>query len=145
MQYNIMITKIKSLLSIAMAILGTSAIGANSINNTVVTNVVNEITSKNTVIDNSLLLRGVSQVAALWQDSDGTNADFASFVKENYAQTSESRDELFKKLSTSRHSKSSGRRTKPADNSRRSGTNKHRLYYECIQSIFSLMERSLRK
>lgn len=100
MQYNIMITKIKSLLSIAMAILGTSAISANSINNTVVTNVVNEITSKNTVIDNSLLLRGVSQVAALWQDSDGTNADFASFVKENYAQTSESRDELFKKLST---------------------------------------------
>lgn len=60
-----------------------------------------EISKSDTTIDSALLLRGVSQVSALWQTSDGSDEDFRQFVVTNYASTPEVRKELFNKLCTS--------------------------------------------
>ena len=79
--------------------MGAYSISPITIDNNVISDVVNEITAKNTNVDKDLLLRGTSQVAALWQESDGSVDDFVSFIKSNYAQTEETRLELFEKLS----------------------------------------------
>lgn len=50
--------------------------------------------------DAERLHRGVSQVAYLWQESDGTQAEFTEFVCNNYMATPALREELFAKLST---------------------------------------------
>lgn len=49
--------------------------------------------------DKSLVEKGVSQAAALWQPGDGTAEEFQSFVLENYAADPMEREELFEKLS----------------------------------------------
>lgn len=49
--------------------------------------------------DKSLVEKGVSQAAALWQPGDGTAEEFQSFVLENYAADPKEREELFEKLS----------------------------------------------
>ena len=93
-------TKLKTLLLTILATMIISGVNASTINEDVVAEAVNNIAAKNSYINKSLLQRGVSQVAALWQDSDGTAEDFTAFITENFARTAEARHELFKKLST---------------------------------------------
>lgn len=50
-------------------------------------------------VDSSLTERGVRQVAALWQQTDGTEADFVELVTTHYAATTEERKVLFDRLS----------------------------------------------
>ncbi len=42
--------------------------------------------------------RGVGQVAALWEETDGTAKEFSSFCLENFTGSAEAREELFDKL-----------------------------------------------
>jgi hypothetical protein len=50
-------------------------------------------------VDSLLTERGVRQVAALWQQTDGTEADFVELVTTHYAATAEERKVLFDRLS----------------------------------------------
>ena len=50
-------------------------------------------------VDSLLTERGVRQVAALWQQTDGTEADFIELVTTHYAATAEERKVLFDRLS----------------------------------------------
>ena len=43
--------------------------------------------------------RGVRQVAALWQEADGTEADFVELVTTHYAATAEEKKVLYNRLS----------------------------------------------
>ncbi len=43
--------------------------------------------------------RGITQVAALWNETDGTTADFTTFCLENYQADADSRKKLFETLS----------------------------------------------
>ena len=49
--------------------------------------------------DLSLAERGVRQVAALWQEADGTESDFVELVTTNYAATAEAKQVLYDRLS----------------------------------------------
>ena len=49
--------------------------------------------------NHDVMKRGVEQVAALWQEQDGTDEEFAQFVKDNYVADAEARKVLFDKLS----------------------------------------------
>ena len=49
--------------------------------------------------DLSLAERGVRQVAALWQEADGTEADFVELVTTHYAATAEEKQVLYDRLS----------------------------------------------
>ena len=91
---------IKRLVLAIMIVMSVNNISAKVIDEAAVVNIVGEMTFNDASIDGKLLQRGVSQVANLWQESDGSNEDFVKFVKENYATTSEARRELFDKLST---------------------------------------------
>ena len=90
---------IKRLVLAIMIVMSVNNISAKVIDEAAVVNIVGEMTFNDASIDGKLLQRGVSQVANLWQESDGSNEDFVKFVKENYATTSEARRELFDKLS----------------------------------------------
>ena len=94
-------TKFKTLLLTILATMIISGVNASTINEDVVAEAVNKIAAKNSYINKSLLQRGASQVAALWQDSDGTAEDFTTFITDNFATTAEARHDLFNKLSTS--------------------------------------------
>ena len=48
--------------------------------------------------DSSLVARGVTQVAALWSDGDGTEADFQALVSSCYAGAGEEREKLYGRL-----------------------------------------------
>ena len=50
-------------------------------------------------VDSLLTERGVRQVAALWQQTDGTEADFVELVTTHYAATAEEKKVLFDRLS----------------------------------------------
>lgn len=50
-------------------------------------------------VDSLLTERGVRQVAALWQQTDGTEADFVELVTTHYAATAEERKVLYDRLS----------------------------------------------
>lgn len=91
--------KIKLLL-FAIITMSVININASTIKENIVADVVSEMTATDNTIDSQLLHRGVSQVAALWQDSDGSTDDFIKFIKGNYASTADSRHKLFEKLST---------------------------------------------
>ena len=91
--------RIKLILLAVMGMMSVCNINAKTISDGVVTDVVAEISAANEKVDSELLQRGASQVAMLWQDSDGSAEDFAKFVKENYAPSAEARHELFGKLS----------------------------------------------
>lgn len=49
--------------------------------------------------DQELMRRGIAQCAALWTSADGSEEEFAQFVKKNYAATPEARQQLFESLS----------------------------------------------
>lgn len=50
--------------------------------------------------DAQLIERGINQTAALWRQSDGTEAEFKEFVQENFKGTAQDKQRLFEKLQT---------------------------------------------
>ena len=56
------------------------------------------ITTANPEVDVTLVTRGVEQVAALWQENDGSEADFQDLVSRSYAGTCEERIVLYNRL-----------------------------------------------
>ena len=56
------------------------------------------ITTANPEVDVTLVTRGVEQVAALWQENDGSEADFQDLVSRSYAGTCEEKQMLYNRL-----------------------------------------------
>ena len=56
------------------------------------------ITTANPEVDVTLVTRGVEQVATLWQENDGSEADFQDLVSRSYAGTCEERIVLYNRL-----------------------------------------------
>ena len=48
--------------------------------------------------DTSLVIRGVEQVAGLWNETDGSESDFQTLMSSSYAGSSEERDVLYQRL-----------------------------------------------
>ena len=48
--------------------------------------------------DSSMVARGAEQVAALWDESDGTEADYLALVSQSYAASSEAKAELYNRM-----------------------------------------------
>ena len=48
--------------------------------------------------DSAILARGVEQVAALWQEEDGSSADFIELITQNYASTASKKEYLYQRL-----------------------------------------------
>lgn len=69
------------------------------IDDTVVTNAVDNVKSAQPSADESLLKKGVSHAASLWRAEDGTPEEFTSFVKDNYISDPEKRKVVFSKIS----------------------------------------------
>ena len=88
---------IKRLVLATTIVMNGNNISARVIDDNAVAHVVTEMSTAG--VDNAMLQRGVSQVAALWTEDDGNVEEFTSFVKENYATTPEARRDLFDKLS----------------------------------------------
>ena len=85
-------------LVIMATIINVNQANASVIDDTIVASVVTDMSTENPQCDSELIARGVTQVAALWQDADGSADNFKRFVKENYMATPEKRQELFDKL-----------------------------------------------
>ena len=68
--------------------------GVSNISDSTVASIVSETPSA----DKALLERGVRQAAALWRAEDGSEEEFRSFVKENYAADPADRKALYDKL-----------------------------------------------
>ena len=69
------------------------------ISDTTIQNSIKAITQAHPEADTALMARGVKQVAALWQESDGTEADFQALVTSSYAGTQAERHTLYNRLS----------------------------------------------
>jgi hypothetical protein len=48
--------------------------------------------------DSSMVARGAEQVAALWDESDGTEADYLALVSQSYAASGEAKAELYNRM-----------------------------------------------
>ncbi len=91
--------RIFSLLVVIVMIMSTTATYARIIDDATVNKAVETVMKQHPDCDYELLHRGVSQVATLWQESDGTQAQFVEFVCCNYMTNSSLRQELYNKLS----------------------------------------------
>ena len=69
------------------------------ISDTTIQNSITAITTAHPEADTALVARGVKQVAALWQESDGNEADFQALVTSSYAGTHTERHTLYNRLS----------------------------------------------
>ena len=69
------------------------------ISDTTIQNSITAITAAHPEADTALVTRGVKQVAALWQESDGNEADFQALVTSSYAGTQAERHTLYNRLS----------------------------------------------
>ena len=69
------------------------------ISDTTIQNSITAITTAHPEADTALVARGVKQVAALWQESDGNEADFQALVTSSYAGTQAERQTLYNRLS----------------------------------------------
>ena len=69
------------------------------ISDTTIQNSITAITTAHPEADTALVARGVKQVAALWQESDGNKADFQALVTSSYAGTQAERHTLYNRLS----------------------------------------------
>lgn len=78
----------------------TGNINASTINDSTIASTINSLISCYPTCNTEILKRGVTQTAALWQDSDGSATEFEKFVTENYIADNEKRQQLFDKLST---------------------------------------------
>ena len=68
------------------------------ISDTTIQNSITAITIAHPEADTALVARGVKQVAALWQESDGNEADFQALVTSSYAGTQAERHTLYNRL-----------------------------------------------
>lgn len=59
---------------------------------------IDAIMERHVDADSSLVARGVTQVASLWSDGDGTEADFQALVSSCYAGVGEEREKLYGRL-----------------------------------------------
>lgn len=59
---------------------------------------ISAITEAHSEADTSLVARGVRQVAALWNEADGSEADFEALVSSSYAGTPAERERLYNRL-----------------------------------------------
>ena len=50
------------------------------------------------IADSSMVARGAEQVAALWDESDGTEADYLALVSQSYAASGEAKAELYNRM-----------------------------------------------
>ena len=48
--------------------------------------------------DSAMVVRGAKQVAALWQESDGTEADYLALVSQSYAASDEAKAQLYNRM-----------------------------------------------
>lgn len=85
-------------LVIMATIINVNQAKASVIDDIIVASVVTDMSTENPQCNSELIARGVTQVAALWQEADGSADNFKRFVKENYMATPEKRQELFDKL-----------------------------------------------
>ena len=69
-----------------------------SIDATSVSNAVKLLAEKHAPADSLRIHRGVSQVASLWRETDGTAADFEKFCTENFVAGGTPQEQLFRKL-----------------------------------------------
>jgi len=69
------------------------------ITDTVVANVTNTLIGKYGKENAQRIEKGVSQAAALWQESDGTDAEFETFCLNHFMASEEERELVFKKIS----------------------------------------------
>ncbi|MFW5793408.1 MAG: hypothetical protein ACOCWC_03920 [Bacteroidota bacterium] len=60
---------------------------------------INKIAEDYNADQKPMITKGVSQLAALWKKSDGTEEEFTAFCVENYAGSSDEKKVLFEKLS----------------------------------------------
>ncbi|MCQ2145677.1 MAG: hypothetical protein MJY72_08035 [Bacteroidales bacterium] len=77
----------------------TADANASNITEATVAKTVQEISKNCPNADASLIERGVSQAAALWRESDGTEEEFAEYMKENFKGTAEEKERLLNSLS----------------------------------------------
>jgi hypothetical protein len=68
------------------------------ISDTTIQTSIEAIATAHPETDVALVTRGVVQVAALWQENDGTEADFQDFVCNSYAGTCEEKQMLYNRL-----------------------------------------------
>ncbi len=78
----------------------TGNLNASIINDSTIASTINSLINRYPTCNTEILKRGVTQTAALWQDNDGSAAEFEKFVTENYIADNEKRQQLFEKLST---------------------------------------------
>lgn len=71
----------------------------NHISRSTIDATVAEILSSADNPDTALVMRGVSQAAALWTEDDGTQEEFRTFISSHYAAGAEAKKTLFDKLS----------------------------------------------
>ena len=64
----------------------TSPIEAQTISDVTRQQLVTALTAQYPNNNTTLMLRGINQVASLWQDTDGNEKDFVQFIKQNYIQ-----------------------------------------------------------
>ena len=71
-----------------------SNISAETINQ-----VIDDLSTTNSIEDKTLLEKGVKHAANLWRKSDGSAEDFKAFCKKNYIANKEERELVFQKIS----------------------------------------------
>jgi hypothetical protein len=49
-------------------------------------------------VDSAMVVRGAEQVAALWNESDGTEADYLALVSQSYAASHEDKEQLYNRM-----------------------------------------------
>ena len=70
----------------------------SSITSESVEKVINELSAKDS-LNKSAIEKSVKQVAKLWQETDGTNAEFVQFCLNNYIADSKEKEQVFLKIS----------------------------------------------
>ena len=59
---------------------------------------VNGILEAQPTVDSTMVARGAEQVAALWNESDGTEADYLALVSQSYAASHEAKEQLYNRM-----------------------------------------------
>lgn len=83
---------------IMMIVTGTEKVDARAIDNGAVEAALAQLKLQYPDADADLMSRGVAQVAALWNENDGSAELFGEFVTQNFVADSVARHELFEKL-----------------------------------------------
>ena len=68
------------------------------ISNTTIQAGISAIIAAHPTADTTIITRGVEQVAALWHESDGTEAEYLALVSQSYAADDEAKAELYNRM-----------------------------------------------